>query len=94
LIISAINSSPVQTLSIDIPSGLDGDTGLPHRPTVKATATLTLAMPKKGLLLLSAQKYIGELWVADLSIPQSVYQKLNIAANNVFEENSLYKIQL
>jgi NAD(P)H-hydrate epimerase len=62
-----INESRLPVLAIDIPSGLDGDTGQPHRIAVRANVTLTLGLPKIGLL--RAPDYVGALEVADIGFP-------------------------
>ena len=67
--IEMINQSGAEVLSIESPSGLDLSTGKPGKPTVKATATLVLAIPKVGHFKLYATKLIGDLYLADLSIP-------------------------
>lgn len=71
------HSAPI--LALDLPSGLDPDTGFPNDPTIRATRTLTLALPKVGLLRPEAEGWVGELWVADISVPPSVYALLGIA---------------
>jgi len=85
----------IPVVSLDAPSGLDLTTGKPSDPTIKANATLTLAMPKLGLFKMHASKYIGELFLADIGIPPQVFQKLHIngvAMENVFREGTLVKI--
>jgi NAD(P)H-hydrate epimerase len=65
-------SSPV--LSLDAPSGLDTASGVIHTPTVIADATMTLALPKTGLQ--SAQRVVGELYLADISVPPALYSAI------------------
>ncbi len=75
-IINKINHSGIPILSVDVPSGLDCETGQIMNPTVKATYTVTLGMPKIGL-----DRYkdnVGKLYLGDLGIPQKAYQKLDI----------------
>src|SRR6266568_6006678 len=48
--IDAINESEARVVAIDVPSGLDADTGVAYAPTVKAHTTVTLGLPKTGLL--------------------------------------------
>jgi NAD(P)H-hydrate epimerase len=48
--IERANRTDVPTFSLDAPSGLDTTTGRPADPCIQATATLTLALPKRGLL--------------------------------------------
>lgn len=62
-----------QILSIDIPSGLDADSGGASDHTIKAMKTLTLGFVKKGLLEQSAQKYTGELWLSRISLPKELH---------------------
>lgn len=62
--------------SLDTPSGLDVTTGEPRAPCVRATATLTLALPKVGLA--RASSYVGELYLADISVPPFVYERIGI----------------
>jgi len=70
--ISLINSSKGKVVSIDIPSGLDADTGVPHKPSVKADLTISLHALKPGLL--KAKEYTGELTVASIGLPQNFEQ--------------------
>jgi len=67
-------SAPV--CSLDTPSGLDVTTGEPRTPCVRATATLTLALPKVGLA--RAPSCVGELYLADISVPPFVYERIGI----------------
>ena len=62
-------------LSLDTPSGLDVTTGEPAAPCVTATATLTLAAPKTGLL---GARTVGELYLADISVPPGVYEAFDL----------------
>jgi len=79
-------------LAVDIPTGLDADTGTPYNPCIRASWTLTLALPKKGLLEDHAKEYVGELWLCDLGIPKEVYAKLGIDVPNIFKENEIVKV--
>jgi ADP-dependent NAD(P)H-hydrate dehydratase / NAD(P)H-hydrate epimerase len=63
-LIARINALQTQVLSVDVPSGLNADTGLPEGAAIHASVTLTLAAPKRGLLLPSAWPYVGRLEVA------------------------------
>lgn len=70
--ICAINQSQKPVVSIDIPSGLDADTGCVHGVAVKATKTVTLALPKRGLFEGEGPRYAGEIAVADIGIPREL----------------------
>lgn len=86
------NLSHIPILAVDIPSGLNGNTGEAFDPAIQATTTLTLALPKVGLLTDKARNYVGELYVADLSVPEAVYEKFNIHIPNIFEYEEIVKI--
>ena len=68
-VIVMINESGTKVLAVDIPSGLNSDTGEVMGCCVKADVTVTLGLPKKGFLKREAKRYTGRIKVADLSIP-------------------------
>jgi len=63
-------SSDCSVLAVDIPSGVDADTGQLLGPAVKADVTVTLALPKIGLVTYPGASWVGELVVADIGIPE------------------------
>src|SRR5207237_9644973 len=75
-IITDANASGRPILALDVPSGMNATTGEAHDPCIKATATLTLALPKTGFLAREASLYLGDLYVADISIPPNVVQNI------------------
>jgi len=72
---SVTEQTPV--LSLDVPSGVDSTEGVVRTPAVVATATITLAAPKIGLRATAAKPNIGELYVADIGVPDWVYQQID-----------------
>jgi NAD(P)H-hydrate epimerase len=90
--INKVNASGRPVLALDTPSGLDTTTGLPGQPCVRAYATLTLALPKTGLISAKAAPYIGELYLADISVPPQLYEKLGIAIPAIFIHDTIIKI--
>lgn len=75
-------------VSIDIPTGLEPDTGKKASPAVDPDYTVTLAMPKKGM-----EKYnSGQIWVADISIPPEAYEEFGFKGD-IFGESSLIKFE-
>ncbi|NGO39685.1 NAD(P)H-hydrate dehydratase [Limisphaera ngatamarikiensis] len=62
-LIERINQARSRIVSVDVPSGLDADTGRPWGATLRATCTLTLAAPKQGLLHPAAHTFTGRLEV-------------------------------
>ena len=85
-LIRAANASGTPLLALDIPSGLNGDTGEAYDPTIRATATLTLALPKVGLTRPAAAKWVGNLYLADISVPQAVYRRLGLNVGPIFSQ--------
>ena len=77
-----------ETLSLDIPSGIDSSTGETSGDFVKANRTLTLALPKPGLKNPAA----GEICLADIGIPPEVYKPLGIFFEPFFSDQ--YRIPL
>ena len=76
--IEAINSSGKRLISIDVPSGLDADTGVAYAPTVRADVTITLGLPKAGLMKADGPRLAGELWLADIGVPSEAYAAMGI----------------
>lgn len=62
--ISRLNGARPTVLAVDVPSGLNADTGESHGAVVQATITLTLGAPKQGLFRASAVSFVGRLEVA------------------------------
>jgi NAD(P)H-hydrate epimerase len=91
MIIKDANASGRPILALDVPSGMNATTGGAYEPCIKATATLTLALPKTGFLAPSASPYVGDLYLADISIPRTVY--LSFGQQNVlFQKDPITKI--
>ncbi|MFH1783530.1 MAG: NAD(P)H-hydrate epimerase [bacterium] len=67
--IDVINDAAKSVIAVDIPSGLDTDTGEVLGTCIRAKKTVTFALPKKGFKNPAAQEYIGELIIADIGIP-------------------------
>lgn len=88
-LITAANASGRFIAALDIPSGLSGDTGIAAEPTIRATTTLTLALPKVGLLRPEAQPFVGRVYLADISVPQLVYDRLGISVGSIFGESDI-----
>lgn len=76
--IALINRSGRRVVSVDVPSGLDASTGVAHDPSVRAALTVSLALPKAGLLRGDGPAQAGEVWIADIGIPSAAYAVLGI----------------
>jgi len=62
--IETVNQSGAKILAVDVPSGLNGDTGEPQGAAIRASVTLTVGAPKVGMLHESAWPFVGRLEVA------------------------------
>jgi NAD(P)H-hydrate epimerase len=91
--IRKVNASGRPVLALDTPSGLDTTTGLLGQPCVRASVTMTLALPKTGLFSAKAATYIGELYLADISVPPQLYEKLGIEVPAIFNYGPIIKIE-
>jgi NAD(P)H-hydrate epimerase len=83
-LIVAANAHPAPCLAVDLPSGLEATTGTVFEPCVRADATLTLALPKTGLLAPAARAVVGELVAADIGVPVAAYARLGLTVGPVF----------
>jgi NAD(P)H-hydrate epimerase len=86
-LIQLVNKSGKLVLALDLPSGLDATTGECPGVSVRANRTLTLALPKRGLI-----GYSGQLHLADIGIPPELYRELNIDLPALF--HGRYSIEL
>lgn len=67
-LVESINASGKRIIAVDIPSGLDADTGEVLAACVKAELTVTLGLPKAGFL--KGRPWTGQVEVADISLPR------------------------
>ena len=70
IVVGQINESGVKVLAVDLPSGLDADTGIASDPTIKAAITATMVTPKTGFKNPEAQSYLGKLMVVGIGLPK------------------------
>jgi len=75
-IVRAVKKSQVPVLSIDIPSGLDCDTGKPLGPCIQATRTITFVAAKTGFAQPEAARYLGELSIGDIGCPRELIDEI------------------
>jgi NAD(P)H-hydrate epimerase len=74
-VIAAMNASPAPVLAVDIPSGLDCDTGQPLGIAVRADVTATFIDRKQGFLEPDAQPWLGEVHVVDIGAPRALVEQ-------------------
>jgi len=71
-VIAAMNASPAPVLAVDVPSGLDADTGAPLGVAVRAAFTITFVGLKQGFLAPGAQEWAGEVHIVDIGAPRAL----------------------
>ena len=88
------NEQEVAILSLDAPSGVDTTTGMVFDPAIRATATMTLALPKEGLRAPGVDKQVGELYLADISVPAELYSGpgLGLQVNPIFAKSDIVRL--
>jgi NAD(P)H-hydrate epimerase len=74
--IKVINGLHQPVVAIDIPSGLDSDTGEVRGVVVRATTTVTMGLPKIGLLKPAALEFVGRIEVADIGFPRKLIDEI------------------
>jgi ADP-dependent NAD(P)H-hydrate dehydratase / NAD(P)H-hydrate epimerase len=91
--IEAINGSGLDVVAVDVPSGLDADSGLAYSPCVRATTTITFTLPKRGLLLLDGPRFSGEVWVGDIGIPMRALREIGVTPpESLFQLSEIFKL--
>ncbi len=78
--IEAINASPAPVLAVDIPSGLNADTGMPCGLAVRADCTVSFIGLKQGMMIGKGPDYCGKILFDDLNLPAAVFERLEPAA--------------
>jgi NAD(P)H-hydrate epimerase len=86
------NEARAPILALDAPSGLDTSDGTVFDPCIRAHATMTLALPKTGLYASHARAVIGELYLADISVPRGLYETLNLQVPHLFAAASIVRV--
>lgn len=81
--IAQINASGLPVLAVDIPSGLNGDTGASHGAVVNAALTITFIGVKRGLLTGRGPAVCGEVVLSDLAIPTEIYEQEEASAEQL-----------
>jgi len=75
-IAAAVNHSGRPILAIDIPSGLDCDTGIPPGACIRATRTITFVAEKVGFAHPEARIYTGDILVGDIGVPPELVEEI------------------
>lgn len=80
-------------VAIDVPSGMDADSGRVEGEAVQADVTVTMGLPKSGLIESAAQEYVGDLEVADIGFPDEYVDQIPADPERVvIHESDLYPL--
>jgi len=91
-LIHLANGQTAPVLSLDAPSGVDTTSGM---PAIRAAATMTLALPKEGLRADGVADNVGELYLADISVPPELYKEpaLRLKVGAIFTRDELLRLR-
>jgi NAD(P)H-hydrate epimerase len=88
-LICIANDHPAPVVAIDLPSGLDATSGHVGEPCIRAAMTVTLALPKTGLLS-AAVEITGAIWLADIGVPPHLYAHMDVTVPpDIFSDDGL-----
>lgn len=77
-LVEKINEDRAPIISVDLPTGVEADTGAVGGTCIQAKTTVTMGYLKNGLLLTPGRKHAGDVIVADIGIPRAVLKEKNI----------------
>jgi ADP-dependent NAD(P)H-hydrate dehydratase / NAD(P)H-hydrate epimerase len=88
-IIAAVNHSGRPIIAVDVPSGIDADTGIGWERAIQATATVALAAPKAGL---RHAPNAGRICVADIGMPSILFSPGGDSVQNIYRTGALVEL--
>lgn len=88
-VIRKVNRTSAPVISVDIPSGISSDTGQIMGSAVRAHATVTFGLPKRGHYLFPGAEHSGRLFVEDIGFPQELLRSESIGVNIPREQDVL-----
>lgn len=80
-------------LSLDVPSGMDADTGSAGSLAIRSRATMTLALPKTGLLTGEGRDRAGNLYLADIGLPAALYSRIGLNVAVPFSRGRIVRME-
>ncbi|TWT54525.1 Bifunctional NAD(P)H-hydrate repair enzyme Nnr [Rubripirellula amarantea] len=82
-LVSAANESDAMRIALDIPTGLDGDTGEVIGEAFRADHTMTFVAPKVGFQQKNADEFVGVVHVVGIGVPTKLIRELDLPNNEL-----------
>ena len=92
-LVDRLADATVPVISLDLPSGLDADSGTVADVAVSASATLTLGLPKPGLFTAEGRQRAGRVHLADIGLPAALYRRLGLDAGALFAGGRILRLE-
>jgi NAD(P)H-hydrate epimerase len=92
-LVERITRATVPVISLDLPSGIDADSGDAAGAAVRATATMTLALPKPGLFTAIGREHAGRVHLGDIGLPAVLYRRLGLDAGTPFAAGRIVRLE-
>ena len=92
-LVERLAHAPVPVISLDLPSGIDADTGEAAGTSVHAAATMTLALPKKGLFTDAGRQHAGDIYLADIGLSGVLYRQLGVDVGPLFAGGRILRLE-
>jgi NAD(P)H-hydrate epimerase len=92
-LIERISAAEDRMLSLDLPSGMDPDTGVGAPGAIRSHATMSLALPKIGLLTEAGRERAGQLYLADIGLPAALYARTGLAVDAPFSSGRVVRLE-
>lgn len=91
-LLEAVASAARRVVSLDVPSGVDPDTGETPGGHITADATLTLALPKPGSFTARGAALAGRLYLGDLGLPAALFASLGVDPGTPFADGRIVEV--
>ncbi|MEP7159427.1 MAG: NAD(P)H-hydrate epimerase, partial [Chloroflexota bacterium] len=85
-------ASDRRVLSLDLPSGMDPDTGDSLGAAITANATMTVALPKVGLLTEAGRARAGAIYLADIGLPAALWRRAGVDVDDPFADGPILRL--
>jgi NAD(P)H-hydrate epimerase len=92
-LVERVARASVPVISLDLPSGVDADTGETAGPAVSASATLALALPKAGLFRGAGRERAGRVYLGDIGLPATLYRRLGLEVGAPFAQGRIVRLE-